>query len=618
VAQTTSLLSVADDGRLVYHATPQGDVVPDYSGVGYRNSEVAIPDVPVVLVVEPVAGDNRAHVQRAIDEVAARAPNAHGFRGAILFRAGTYEIASTVYVRADGVVLRGEGAGEDGTRFVYTSNVQSDCVRFEGAGGITLESASRRRILGDYVPFGATRVDVGGGHPFEVGDEVVIHHQPTQAWVDLLDMARYGWTPAGSAYRAERKIVAIEGSVLELDAPITDPIDSRYAQTDVVRIASSARLKHVGIEHIRFVSTYASELDVNHGWKAVAFRRVENAWARHLQAFHFGYSVVSIEDEQTIFVTVEHCLMADPKSGTGGGNRYAFDNNGQRILVQHCRSIGGGRHCFVSGSWTPGPSVFHDCEAVDAISDSGPHHRWTTGHLYDNVVTDHELRVRNRRASGSGHGWTGAQIMIWNSVIDHCVVQDPPGPFTNWAIGTVGRVSAGNDGESIGWVESTGAPITAVPSLFQAQLRERLDRLSPPVAIATNSGSSLANISTRGFVGEGAAVLIAGFVVKGSEDQTVLVRAVGPSLEDLGVQDVLLDPVLTLYKEGVVEPIAGSDDWRGAQTAEIAEQVGAYALFPGSRDAALVVTLAPGVYTARVTGKEGATGIALVEVYEVD
>lgn len=129
----------------------------------------------------------------------------------------------------------------------------------------------------------------------------------------------------------------------------------------------------------------------------------------------------------------------------------------------------------------------------------------------------------------------------------------------------------------------------------------------------------LINVSARSQVGNGANILIVGFVVQGNTPKTVLLRAVGPTLAAFGVGGVLADPQLTLLSGANV--IAINDDWfrgNGAQTfPPLFTSVSAFQLAPQSRDAALVVTLPPGAYTAQVSGADGGTGVALVEVYEV-
>ena len=100
--------------------TTQGNTIHDASHAGYRGGGVAIPTVPVRETVWPVAGDNTAHVQAAIDRVSARTPDANGFRGAVLLRAGYYRLATPLRIQASGVVLRGEGMGDTGTVLVGT------------------------------------------------------------------------------------------------------------------------------------------------------------------------------------------------------------------------------------------------------------------------------------------------------------------------------------------------------------------------------------------------------------------------------------------------------------------------------------------------------------------
>jgi hypothetical protein len=123
--------------------------------------------------------------------------------------------------------------------------------------------------------------------------------------------------------------------------------------------------------------------------------------------------------------------------------------------------------------------------------------------------------------------------------------------------------------------------------------------------------STLANISTRSFVGAGDEVLIGGIVVTGLASQTVLFRAIGPDLSSAGVTNALADPMLELH-DGNGTLIASNDNWRSNQQA----QIEATHLAPGDdRDAAILTTLESGNYTAIVRGSGGTTGVALVEAY---
>lgn len=96
----------------------------------------------------------------------------------------------------------------------------------------------------------------------------------------------------------------------------------------------------------------------------------------------------------------------------------------------------------------------------------------------------------------------------------------------------------------------------------------------------------------------------------------MLIRAVGPTLAIFGVPGTLLDPKLDVFSGNTL--VQANDNWGGSSAiSSIFNSVGAFALSTASRDAAIVVTLPPGNYTAQVSGGGGTTGVALVEVYEV-
>jgi hypothetical protein len=134
-----------------------------------------------------------------------------------------------------------------------------------------------------------------------------------------------------------------------------------------------------------------------------------------------------------------------------------------------------------------------------------------------------------------------------------------------------------------------------------------------------NPNSRFASISGRAQVGSGDDVLIPGFVVTGSGPQTFLIRAIGPSLDQFDVVGVLPDPELTVFKGSQV--IAANDNWsdntNASEVATASAQVFAFPLPNPSLDAALLITLEPGLYTVVVSGVGATAGVALVEVYQV-
>lgn len=138
-----------------------------------------------------------------------------------------------------------------------------------------------------------------------------------------------------------------------------------------------------------------------------------------------------------------------------------------------------------------------------------------------------------------------------------------------------------------------------------------------PASSFTAATPRLVNVSVLKQIGAGTS-LTAGFVVGGTGGKQILIRAVGPGLAQLGVGGTMSDPQLTLNQSGVATAIGANNDWGGgAALATAFTRVGAFALPPAGRDAAILITLAPGAYTAQVSGVSGSAGLALVEVYEV-
>jgi len=131
--------------------------------------------------------------------------------------------------------------------------------------------------------------------------------------------------------------------------------------------------------------------------------------------------------------------------------------------------------------------------------------------------------------------------------------------------------------------------------------------------------SRLTNLSIRAFTGTGDDIIIPGFVISEEGPLNLLIRAAGPKLADFGVPGVLEDPRIAIFGDAGL--LFENDDWEdidnGASVSSAGATVGAFEFDPGSRDAAIVATLAPGRYTVQVSGADGGTGVALFELYEL-
>jgi hypothetical protein len=137
-------------------------------------------------------------------------------------------------------------------------------------------------------------------------------------------------------------------------------------------------------------------------------------------------------------------------------------------------------------------------------------------------------------------------------------------------------------------------------------------------ANTTSLAAGLSNISTRADVFTAQGATIAGFVIGGTENHTVVVRGLGPTLASAGVSGVLADPLLVLHQsdaQGKDHVLATNDNWRDAQ----ASAIDSAGLAPANdTEAAIIMSLPPGSYTAILTGANGTTGVGLIEIYDLD
>lgn len=159
-----------------------------------------------------------------------------------------------------------------------------------------------------------------------------------------------------------------------------------------------------------------------------------------------------------------------------------------------------------------------------------------------------------------------------------------------------------------------GGPAGDADGDGESNLSEFLSGTEPNDSTSVLHPARQLNISTRETVGTGEDVLIGGFIITGATPKQVLLRALGPSLANQGLDGLLQNPTLELHDEsGAI--IAENDNWKATQEAAI-EATG---LAPNDfREAAILITLAPGKYTAIVQGQAGGSGTALVEAYDLD
>jgi len=372
LAPTVSRVYPGAEGRLEYSADDQGNRIHDASHAGFGGGGVPIPYAPVAETLWPVAGDNSAHLQAAIDRVSSLPLDNNGFRGAVLLRAGYYPLATSLQIQASGVVLRGEGMGDTGTilRGQRAANAdggrggrgrggfggrQTTLIRIGGVSGAVPNDSSQQAIVDDYVPVGARSVRVASTRGFQPGDAVIVRRTGNQDWIDAVGMSADStaspWRPFDVDW--DRVIVDVQGDTLTFDAPITCAIERQWGGGLVIASDDSGRIENVGVENMRGVSEFDPTIrtgnygnmdrpdysaeeyysDENHYRDFIGLDNIKNAWVRNVTALHFVNSMVGTQ-RGSKWITVQDCESREPVSVRAGGRRFTFSLRGQLALVQ--------------------------------------------------------------------------------------------------------------------------------------------------------------------------------------------------------------------------------------------------------------------------------------------
>jgi hypothetical protein len=461
-----------DNGPLEYLADEAGNRVPDFSHAGYGGGGVPLPVVPARVLVPPVEGDDGPRIQAAIDFVAGLAPDAAGLRGAVQLAAGRYEIAGQLKITASGIVLRGSGAGEDGTVLVATGTDRRALIEIAGN--------DRRRNLGEpltvadeYVSVGAMKLRLAGAAMPAVGASIKIERPSPAEWIKAMGMddspgrQGYQWRPNTLNVSWDRVVTAVDGDTITLDAPLTVALERGFGGATARVYAQEGYLTQSGIEHLRCESAFdaANPLDEQHAWNAIDLHALRDGWVADVTAVHFAGSAVQA-GAKVARVTVQDCRSLAPVSEVGGYRRMAFHSRGQQVLFLRCFSEEG-RNDFTAGYLAAGPNVFLECEARASTSFSGSLGSLASGLLFDGVKLDGgSLRLDNLETFNQGVGWAAVNSMLWQCSAATIVCRSPPGAH-NWAVAVWGQfVGAGR------W--SMVNEFARPDSLYRAQLADRL------------------------------------------------------------------------------------------------------------------------------------------------
>ena len=487
----SSILFHNTSDQLVYVSDTDGNHIPDYSYVGYKNGEEALPDVAVVLEISPIAGDNTAHIQAAIDDVEALPLNANGHRGTLLLLPGEYSVSGELIINSSGVVLRGSGDGEDATSntiIIGAGNIPDErtLIRIgtnnkSGFGGQV--AGTRQDIISPYIPTGSRTIEVADASVYNVGDNIIIKHPSTAAWIAAVDNGGVAtdapWEPNTINLVFNRHITSIEGNKIQVATPIYDILDRSLSQSYVYTYNGNSQLKECGIENLRVFVESSGVTGRDHVKVGINMIGVDNSWVK-------GVTILRVSDQGVKFDEATRCSVIDTNvldmhGPISGGWRYNFEvtDHCNNILFENCVASNG-RHTFVAnGASDVNGIVFTNCSSSGDYTRSESHRRWGQGILWDNITWTNTnatgiLGLHNRGSYGTGHGWTVTNGVAWNinAPSNQIAIQKPP-IGQNYAIGCNATVNGdGPFSHPVGYIEGTGENLS-IQSLYAAQFEDR-------------------------------------------------------------------------------------------------------------------------------------------------
>ncbi len=452
----SKLVKPMADGRLAMLPwNEQGDRLPDFSYCGYRNGGIKLPEVPTLVTLEPSgAEDESERIQAALDDLGKSLEKTTDGRGALLLKKGLWKVNKTLNISYSGVVLRGDGDGEDGTVLLAVMKERTSpliLVAHKDPGPADSSFAGMKDMLAQaYVPVGATRFKTTVEN-LKPGDEISIVRPGTQEWLSAIGMDAFPpatkeckWEPEKFNLVFVRKVLSFADGELVFDIPLPQSLDQRYGGAFVLPVPNVPRIRECGVESLRVDSVFDPAIaaksgrgdltenvpvDEKHLVEAVVFDKVEDAWLRNCTAINLVNGLVTF-GKFSRRVTAQDCKSLDPVSSVQGGRRYGFllYRGANQILVQRCYGRNN-RHDFLTGSILPGPNAFVDCNSEFAWDGTENHQRWATGTLFDGIRVSGKragLFAANRGRWGGGHGWSGNTTVFWNCASTVIFANQPP------------------------------------------------------------------------------------------------------------------------------------------------------------------------------------------------
>ena len=503
-AQFSSEIIYYEGDKLTYVSDRDGNRIPDFSHAGYRGGDVPLPNVPVKLTISPVPGDNTQHIQNAIDSMRNIPTDQNGIRGAVKLNPGVYRIDGNLNLSRNGIVLRGSGDGSDPAQntILRVSRDVQGTVLLIGDERVAWHRmiGPRVEIITDFVPVGSRTFEVEDASLFSVGDNVIIRHFSSRAWINAVNGGGTAgappWEPGFLDLFYNRYITAIEDNKISIDTPVYNHLDRNLSQTVMHKSDRRFIVSEVGVESLRIEIQSNGPMADSHAANGVIFWGVENGWANNVSVLHFRLTGIGTNTSRNI--TIKNSRAIDPHSPLTGERRYNFNTQhfSNNILFTNVTSTNARRDFVSNGTSVASGIVFHNSRSVGAINSSEGHQKWSQALLFDNITFENAtyynvLSLHNRGNFGTSHGWTAAHSVAWNvNANDRYIFIQKPPTAQNYGIGNQGRVSGnGLFDHPAGYIEGSNL-IPNPESLYLAQLEQRKKFGVPPDAPAKLAASN--------------------------------------------------------------------------------------------------------------------------------
>ncbi|KAF9899563.1 hypothetical protein EC991_008616 [Linnemannia zychae] len=509
----------------------QGDRVMDFSMVGWNEGNTDLPDaLKDVAVIErlyprPGAdkdsdnGDDTERIQQALDRVAQQAKvKVRGDSvvptGALALARGVYRISKPLKIRDSGVLFRGDPAG--GSRIVcqWEPTGPRYAIEIEGKKDKMLHE-TRVPVVSDYTPVGSFYLALDPtflpGSTLAVGDQVMVTRIGNDRWIEDIGMDDFDSNKKGvkpwkkmhaRMFRTIRSLDPHTG-IIQLDAPLPISIRRHYGGGWVTKYQDN-KIRALGIQFLDMVFPknigrttddmldekgrgsedyrFSYEIFANY---ALRIDLAAHVYFSHITtAFFHNFVSVGTDAHHLTFDSVVHSYPDDMLSG-----QSAFQLSGQLVLIKNSLSQGS-FHFFVDINHVMGPNVVHRAQATNvgkpyqplpldfAPGEVGPHMKFCTGLLFDQVITDGSIQIVNRGDMGTGQGYSGANSVVWNSRAREGIMTHRASGFQNFVIGSEDFEAEDRmPWNSHGWKEHLGSEVLP-GSLYLRQLGDRLERRS--------------------------------------------------------------------------------------------------------------------------------------------